>query len=289
MTFNINLIFKLIFLFIFFLLTIFLLYQEILFNKKYNLLNSVTVKHSSVYLRKSLKDLLLLIIPSVMAYHTYFRDQTSSFYRKIIDVEKEIKELKAENKEFQESLIESKNKALSLTTFSCSEEIKIIEQKESQTLNSDELNKLNNLNKLEKDISENNKIIAESQQKIHNYVSKIESEDYIKKSGFILSDFDFQGFISSLSKDELLAFSGLLLNTLVLNYTVSIILIIYGEYLIKRFDLENKYPKLHKFIKIRRQLQNYYLKLCFAWIFIGLLLQIFVYICILYPKLIELF
>ena len=46
-----------------------------------------------------------------MAYHTYFRDQTSSFYRKIIDVEKEIKELKAENKEFQESLIESKNKA----------------------------------------------------------------------------------------------------------------------------------------------------------------------------------
>ena len=83
-----------------------------------------------------------------------------------------------------------------------------------------------------------------------------------------------------------MAFSGLLLNSLIKSYTVSIIL--YGDYLIKRFDLENKYPKLAKFIKIRRLLQNYYLKVCFDWIFIGLFKQIFVYISILYPKLIEL-
>nr|YP_009652984.1 hypothetical protein [Taiwanofungus camphoratus]QCG70022.1 hypothetical protein [Taiwanofungus camphoratus]UKQ56133.1 hypothetical protein [Taiwanofungus camphoratus]WRO45223.1 hypothetical protein [Taiwanofungus sp. YW-2023a] len=112
--------------------------------------------------------------------------------------------------------------------------------------------------------------------------------EVINKSSIISFDFDLQKFLESLRKEELLAFSGLLLNSLVLSYVVSIILVLYGEYLIKRFDLENKYPKLAKFIQIRRKLQNYYLKLCFVWIFIGILLQICVYAYILLPRLIEL-
>ena len=126
---------------------------------------------------------------------------------------------------------------------------------------------------------------------------KIESEnlintdkiDEIKKSGFILSEFDFKGFLASLTQVELLAFGGLLLNTLILNYTLNIILILYGEYLINRFDLENKYPKLAKFIQIRRKLQSYYLKACFVWIFIGLTPQLYIYIFILSSKIIEIF
>ena len=85
-----------------------------------------------------------------------------------------------------------------------------------------------------------------------------------------LNSFDLQSFVDSLKKEELLAFSGLLLNSLVLSYVVSIILVLYGDYLIKRFDLEHKYPKLAKFIEVRRKLQNYYLKICFVWIFIGI-------------------
>ena len=118
---------------------------------------------------------------------------------------------------------------------------------------------------------------------------KSEIDDKISKSSFVLTDFDFKKFIGSLNQEELLALSGLLLNSLVLNYTISIILILYGEYLIKRFNLEDRYPRLAKFIKLRRTLQNYYLKICFVWIFIGILPQIFIYISILYPKLIELF
>ena len=87
----------------------------------------------------------------------------------------------------------------------------------------------------------------------------------------------------------MLAFSGLLLNGLALNYVFNIILVLYGDYLIKRFDLENKFPKLAKFIQLRRKLQTYYLKLCFTWIFICILPQISMYIFILYPKIVQLF
>ena len=102
-------------------------------------------------------------------------------------------------------------------------------------------------------------------------------------------DFNYQDFINSLDPIEMLAFSGLLLNSLILNYTLSIILILYGDFLIKKFDLENKFPKLAYFIRLRKKLQNYYLKICFIWIFIGILPQIFMYVSILLPKLLELF
>ena len=133
-------------------------------------------------------------------------------------------------------------------------------------------------------------LILISWPKLDENLDKIEEiKTQISKNSIISFDFDLQNFLDSLSKEELLAFSGLLLNSLVLSYVVSIILVLYGDYLIKRFDLENKYPKLAKFIQLRRKLQNYYLKVCFVWIFIGILPQIFVYASIIFPKLLELF
>ena len=133
-------------------------------------------------------------------------------------------------------------------------------------------------------------LILISWPKLDENLDKIEEiKTQISKNSIISFDFDLQNFLDSLSKEELLAFSGLLLNSLVLSYVVSIILVLYGDYLIKRFDLENKYPKLAKFIQLRRKLQNYYLKICFAWIFIGILPQICMYVYIIFPKLLELF
>ena len=77
--------------------------------------------------------------------------------------------------------------------------------------------------------------------------------------------------LGTLSQVEFLAFTGLLLNWYILNYTISIILIQYRLYLIKRFNLEIRYPKIDKLIQLRRKLQNYYLKVCFVMIFIGIL------------------
>jgi hypothetical protein len=119
-------------------------------------------------------------------------------------------------------------------------------------------------------------------EEINDKLSKI-----LENSIFTL-DFNYQKFLDSLSREELLSLGGLLFNYLILSNTISIILILYGDYLILRFDLENKYPKLAKLIQFRRKFQEYYLKVCFAWIFVGLIPQIYVYFQILYPRLLEL-
>ena len=87
-----------------------------------------------------------------------------------------------------------------------------------------------------------------------------DSNDSISKSSFILRDLhsSLKDFLKSLSGEELLAFGGLLLNGLIVNYTVNIIFILYGDYLIKKFNLESRYPKLCKFIELRRKFQQYY-------------------------------
>lgn len=89
-------------------------------------------------------------------------------------------------------------------------------------------------------------------------------------TSLFLRNFDFYS-LGTLSQVEFLAFTGLLLNWYILNYTISIILIQYRLYLIKRFNLEIRYPKIDKLIQLRRKLQNYYLKVCFVMIFIGIL------------------
>ena len=67
-------------------------------------------------------------------------------------------------------------------------------------------------------------------------VEGIDINDKISKSSFILSDFNssFKEFLKTLSGEELLALGGLLFNSLVLSYTINIIFILYGDYLIKK-------------------------------------------------------
>ena len=81
-----------------------------------------------------------------------------------------------------------------------------------------------------------------------------DSNDSISKSSFILSDLhsSLKDFLKSLSGEELLAFGGLLLNGLIVNYTVNIIFILYGDYLIKKFNLESKNFSI-EFLMIERR------------------------------------
>jgi hypothetical protein len=57
---------------------------------------------------------------------------------------------------------------------------------------------------------------------------------------------------------------------------ISIVFVFFGEYLIQRYDLDNKYPKLAKFIHLRRKFQKYHLMLnIFFIISVGIMLGIF--------------
>ena len=110
-----------------------------------------------------------------------------------------------------------------------------------------------------------------------------------KPSESSVIDFDLQSFLNSLSTEELLAFAGILLNSLVLSHTISIILTLYGDYLIHKFNLEDRYPRLANLIHLRRTLQAYYLKISLIWIFLAVIPQLIVYIMILVPRLEEIF
>ena len=71
-----------------------------------------------------------------------------------------------------------------------------------------------------------------------------------------------------------LAFLSIFSNTLILVCSISIIYTLFGNYLINRFNLEEKYPKLNKFIKLRVKFQNYYLKINLTIIICVCLIQI---------------
>jgi hypothetical protein len=72
---------------------------------------------------------------------------------------------------------------------------------------------------------------------------------------------------------EKIAFSFLLLNQIILSSIISIIYIFYGDYLLKKFNIEQKYPKLAKVIELRRKFQNYYLLISIGWIISSVLIE----------------
>lgn len=319
MTLTFGLIFKITFLFLLIIISLYLLHQEIMYYDKLNLHsnsnNSLT--QNSKFIRL-LKDMVFVVIPAGMSYHTFIKGQFNqnqeSLHTQTLNQKmNEIKALQAENEALKNAKTNvvkySENiRQTSLELFKSRlnlEKLKILRWREKKEIEDLKIKKsLNNGNNLSE--MEENKIISEpnlnlqieqTEQNIKQNFDKIDKigksidiDFYdIKKSSIFISDFNLQNFLDSLSKEELLAFSGLLLNGLALNYVFNIILVLYGDYLIKRFDLENRYPKLAKLIQLRRKLQQYYLKLCFTWIFICILPQIGMYIFILFPKIVELF
>ena len=84
----------------------------------------------------------------------------------------------------------------------------------------------------------------------------------------LLFNFDYQiklqEWLETLSGLQLFAFSIVCFNGLILNALLSILFILYGDFLIRYFKLEERYPKLAKFIQIRRKLQNFSIKYNFS-------------------------
>lgn len=299
MAINYNLTLKLIFLIFLFLIFCYLLYLEYHYTDKLNLVSRGGVLKSSYRFTLGLKELLFTVIPGGIAYISYFKDEFKL-------------------QKLQEELAKKENEIVGLQTQSVEantqkdEALKIIRETRNElSLINQNKAKLNSLegrdSELSKLIKEANgfekqtklaekeslsKEINQIKESIDNSTNQIEKicNDILTKSSIISFDYNnLQNFLDTLSKEELLAFSGLLFNGLALNYAVNIMIVIYSDYLIKRFDLENKYPKLAKFIEVRRKLQNFYLKICFFWLLVGILPPLCVYAYIILPKLLEIF
>jgi len=118
----------------------------------------------------------------------------------------------------------------------------------------------NNLDKLieiiTKSSSSNN--FNESINDIHNYLNL------------------YKEYLTTLNIDQLYALSHISISIFILFCLWSIISLFYGNYLIKYFNLETKFPKLAKFIKIRQQFQLYNFIFNVILIMIALLLIIYI-------------
>jgi hypothetical protein len=137
------------------------------------------------------------------------------------------------------------------------------------TLNSNQQTVLDNIDS--KEIVECSSNILEE---FHNYNNNLEklidlrrkSMDSLQPNDFI-NNFDFNFFntldsireyISSLNYEQLVAFINLTGIITIALCIYSIIIIFYSEKLIIYCKLEERWPKLVKFIQLRRKFQNYY-------------------------------
>lgn len=109
-----------------------------------------------------------------------------------------------------------------------------------------------------------------------------ELQDVISKTKFIGNDFlqyiidTFKHTIADLSLIQLGALSHLLCSIFILTCLFSIVTAIYGNYFIDYLKLEVKYPKLARFIKLRKMFQHYYIILntCLIVLTLGALIYV---------------
>ena len=91
-----------------------------------------------------------------------------------------------------------------------------------------------------------------------------------------------QSIIDGFNYEQNLAMSNITGSMFILFSIISILSIIFGDKLIIFFDLENRFPKLAKFIQIRRKFQQYYLLMN-----IGLINFVLVLVLLIYVNIIE--
>jgi len=87
---------------------------------------------------------------------------------------------------------------------------------------------------------------------------------------------DFQNYLSSLSNEKIGALGHILISIAIFYSILSIVFIFYGEVLIRYYNLEENYPKLARFIELRRKFQHYYFIFNISLISLSLLLIIYV-------------
>jgi hypothetical protein len=105
-------------------------------------------------------------------------------------------------------------------------------------------------------------------------------DDIEAKNSFI-----FYGLMENYEKLDYMgkiAFGLLLFKYVLISSLISIFFIFYGDYLINRFQLEVKYPKLAKIIKLRRIFQRYYLIIDSLMILSVILIEILFCLAILF-------
>ena len=137
-------------------------------------------------------------------------------------------------------------------------------------------------NKISQKLSEGNKLTNELQNELLKQINDLNGgKGSGSASNLFIDNFsvlieNFHDFLSSLTLVQHFSLVNILIGTLVLNSLTTIIFIFYSDFLIKFFNLEQKFPSLSKFIKIRKKFQQFYFLLNILIIIIAIGFMIFV-------------
>ena len=122
-------------------------------------------------------------------------------------------------------------------------------------------------------------------EEIHDMYESVNNkfDSFINKINTLLNNGDnksqyldsLQTFFDGLNYEQNLAIVHISGSIFILFSLITIISIFYGDKLIVFFDLENRFPKIAKFIQIRRKFQQFYLLMNIGLIIIVLLLIIY--------------
>jgi uncharacterized alkaline shock family protein YloU len=140
------------------------------------------------------------------------------------------------------------------------------------------------------DVNEKIQEVVKTSEEIHNMYESVNNkfDSFINKINTLLNNSNnksqyldsLQSFFDGLNYEQNLAIVHISGSMFILFSLISIISIFYGDKLIIFFDLENRFPKIAKFIQIRRKFQQYYLIINIGLIIIVLLIMIYINIIV---------
>ena len=120
---------------------------------------------------------------------------------------------------------------------------------------------------LDRDINKRSELMNEAESIC--YKESIDFIDINKSQRSTIFDFEsLMTFIDSIDIFYRVALFLLFFKGIIISSTISIIFVLYGDYLLVKYDIEKRFPKLAKIIQLRRKLQRYYLILAISWILI---------------------
>jgi polyhydroxyalkanoate synthesis regulator phasin len=120
-------------------------------------------------------------------------------------------------------------------------------------------------------IDEQAELIEKANTKLQNLIDSLVSNGngFIDWSNITINK--YKDYLSILDIEQINGLINILGLIVISSCFISIIIILYNDYLIKIFNLEVKYPRINRFLQLRRNFQRYYLNLNITAIFITLI------------------
>lgn len=119
-------------------------------------------------------------------------------------------------------------------------------------------------------------ITATKANELEKFIDDIKDMKFMENNPISELIFEFNKYLSTLSVYELCILMNVFLCIFIFTCLISILFAFYGNYFISKFNLEEKYPKFSKIIRLRVQFQQYYIILNSLAITLALSLQFYV-------------